>query len=669
MSPSQERLRETIELAWLNLKDVDKIYVRNPFDTRTRFDIDNPHIFLLKLMRNPEYFAYTCKEIFNVQLAPFQCVLMKELWRRKYPMVIASRGGSKSWTLALYAMLRALLHQGIKIVVVGAAFRQAKVIFEYCETFWHNAPILRDICGSEGRSGPRRDIDRCTCILGDSTIIALPLGDGTKIRGQRANVIIADEFASIPVDVYENVVSGFAAVSADPMEKVMDVASIKAMKELGLWREEDNRKELMGNQVILAGTGYYDFNHFASYWKKYRSYIKSKGDPRALAEIFGGEIPDKFDWRDYSIFRLPVELLPEGFMDERHVARSKATMHSGTYQMEFGATFATDSTGFFKRSLLEACVADDKNSIDFGQGPIIFRPILRGDLEKKYIFGVDPASEKDKFSIVVIEVWPNHRRIVFCWTTTRFSHKERIKKGLVNEQDFYGYCARKIRDLMKVFPCERIVMDAQGGGIAVEEALHDPDKIFENENPIWQIREEGVEKDTDDKPGLHILEMVQFADSKWVHEANHGMRKDFEDKVLLFPDFDTTQQAEAIAEDKVLGRIYDTLEDCVMEIEELKNELTSIVHTQTNSGRDRWDVPEVKQAGGKKGRLRKDRYSALLMANSAARRIARAEAPRPFKSVGGFIKQVKTKVPGKLYEAPDWFAQKVMKGYGRVVKR
>jgi len=46
---------------------------------------------------------------------------------------------------------------------------------------------------------------------------AIPLGDGTKIRGLRAHIIISDEFSSVPPDIYETVVVGFAAVSADPV--------------------------------------------------------------------------------------------------------------------------------------------------------------------------------------------------------------------------------------------------------------------------------------------------------------------------------------------------------------------------------------------------------------------------------------------------------------------
>ena len=58
-------------------------------------------------------------------------------------------------------------------------------------------------------------------------------------------------------------------------------------------------------------------------------------------------------------------------------------------------------------------------------------------------------------------------------------------------------------------------------------------------------------------------------------------------------------------------KLYDTLEDTAMEIEELKDELSTIVMTITTAGRERWNTPEVKLGSGKKGRMRKDRYSAL----------------------------------------------------------
>ena len=643
-----------IDEAWLGLDSLET-ELFNPMSMLSVTD-DDFNVKLAWLMTRPEYLSFITHHVLNIQLLPSQSLFLKEIWNRKFPMLIASRGFGKSFMLSLYAVLRALILPRRKVVVVGAAFRQSKVLFEYMETIWRNSPMLRDIC--DGDSGPRRDTDRCTLRLNDSTVTCLPLGDGQKIRGQRANDIIADEFASIPREIFENVVAGFAAVSADPIENVKRLAAQKKAEELGVVLQEEEKEVKKDNQIILSGTAYYDFNHFATYWKKWKSIIKSRGEIGRLREIFGEDPPESFDWTQYSIIRMPYELLPKGFMDADQVARSKATVHTGIYQMEYGACFTRDSQGFFKRSLIESCVVSENGDIKDKDGNSIdFQSVLIGDKNKKYIFGVDPASEVDNFSIVVLEIHENHRRIVHCWTTTRSEHKEKVKRGLSSETDFYAYCARKIRDLMKLFPCVHIAMDAQGGGVAVMESLHDKDKIQEGEIAIWPTIDENKEKDTDGERGLHILEMCQFAKYDWLAEANHGMRKDFEDKTLLFPSFDSLTLSISEHEDNTKGRTFDTLEECVLDIEELKDELSMIQMTQTSAGRDRWDTPEVIIGTGKKSKLRKDRYSALLMANMAARILHRTPEQEAYVFYGGFASGgFKPATDGKMYNGPSWFA-------------
>lgn len=653
-----------IDEAWLGLDCVDTDLF-NPMSILQNSE-DDFHLKLTWLMSRPEYLSFTCNSLLNTQLLPSQALIINELWNRKFPLLIASRGFGKSFQLAIYSILRALIFPRRKIVVVGAAFRQSKVVFEYMETVWRNSPMLRDICDSN--SGPTRDVDRCTMRINESVITCLPLGDGQKIRGQRANDIIADEFASIPRDIFENVVAGFAAVSADPVQNVKRLAAQKKAKELGVEIiAEDTPKDQKDNQIILSGTAYYDFNHFAAYWKKWRSIILSKGNPTKLKEIFNGEDPpENFDWKQYSIIRMPYELLPQGFMDADQVARSKATVHAGIYQMEYGACFTRDSQGFFKRSLIESCVLSKDNPIKDSKGNLInFEASLMGDKNRKYVFGVDPASEVDNFSIVVLEIHPDHRRIVHCWTTTRAEHKEKIKKGYANETDFYSYCARKIRDLMSLYPCVHIAIDAQGGGVAIMESLHDQDKIKDDEMPLWPTIDDNKPKDTDGERGLHILEMCQFAKHEWLAEANHGMRKDFEDKALVFPFFDTASLGLSNVEDSFKNRMYDTLEECVLEIEELKDELSMIQMTQTASGRDRWDTPEFVVGTGKKSKMRKDRYSALLMANMAARTIQRTPTQEMYNFYGGFATggHYKKESEQKMYSGPSWFTDSMKDVY------
>ena len=676
---NQKNIEKILEEAYLNLGDTSKLNLGSPLiENRQDWQREDPALEMVDKMRDAAYLHWTCKTLLNIDLLPFQVTILRELWTRTFPMMVASRGAGKSFILSLYAGLRALLTPGAKIVIVGAAFRQSKLLFEYMETFWRNAPLLRNIVGTGKHQGPKRDVDRCTFYIGDSVVMSIPLGDGSKIRGLRANYIIADEFASIPTEVYETVVQGFAAVSATPVEGVKNRARQEVLKSLGLWTEDQDSSDddLMGigNQTIISGTAYYAFNHFADYWRKYKQIVESGGNQKKLEEIFSGEIPPGFDWKKYSIIRIPYHKLPSGFMDETQVARSKATIHSSIYQMEYGACFCTDSNGFFKRSLIESCVC--KPAIELPSGDVEFNAVVRGNPNCNYVYGVDPASERDNFSIIIIEVHGDHRRIVYSWTTTRQQHKEKISKNLVAEQDFYGYCAKKIRELMKIFPTEHVGIDSQGGGIAIMEALQDPDKMSEGEHRLWPYLKGGSndpfwwEKEnklTDKEPGLHILHMVNFAKADWLSEANHGLRKDFEDKVLLFPFFDSWSVGEAILNDKEYSRIYDTLEDCVMEIEELKDELATIEHTQTDAGRDKWNTPEVKLPGNKKGRLRKDRYSSLIIANMIARTLKKIAPTNYYNPVGGYAGRDSGSKDGssaKLYNGPSHLTSKMTYGMG-----
>ena len=665
MNSKDNNQKQIFEDAWLGLGDLSLLDItRNPMINRSEKNIENPDLHLVRLLRDPHYIGSTCKILFNIELHPMQVLILQEFWIRSFPMYIASRGWGKSFLLALYSLLRCTFFPGTKIVIVGAAFRQSKIIFEYMETMWRNSPILRSIYNGND-DGPRRDVDRCTIRLGDSWTIAVPMGDGSKIRGLRAHIIIADEFASISPDIYETVVSGFAAVSASPIQNVKEQAKRAAMLEAGLWNDElEMLNTKMGNQAIISGTADYSFKHFANYWNRYKGIIESKGNKQKLEELFKGEIPDNFSWKDYSIIRIPYELIPKGFMDDKQVSRAKATIHTGIYNMEYGACFTADSNGFFKRSLIESCVVSEQNPTVINSTPIIFDPITTGNSSKQYVYGVDPASEQDNFSIIILEVYQDHARIVYCWTTNRTNFKDRQKTGLVKEYDFYGFCARKIRNLMKTFPCSRIGMDAQGGGVAIEEALHDPSKLEEGETLLWPIINYDKSKDTDGQTGQHLIELVQFAKADWTSQANHGLRKDLEDKTLLFPRFDALTLGLALdSEGKdILGtdltdNLYDTLSECILEIEELKNELTTIVMTQTSTGpnaRDRWDTPEVKMPNGKKGRLRKDRYSSLIIANMLARQMRYTLRPVEYDIIGENRRDI-VNCSGDLYRGPEWF--------------
>jgi len=219
---------------------------------------------------------------------------------------------------------------------------------------------------------------------------------------------------------------------------------------------------------------------------------------------------------------------------------------------------------------------------------------------------------------------------------------------------------------MKIFPTVEIAMDPQGGGIAVMESLHDKNKLKEGESLIWPKINQDKPAPTDGEAGLHIIEVINFASAQWTSEANHGLRKDMEDKAIIFPFFDAASLGLSLEEDKRNNRTHDTLEDCVMEIEDLKNELALIVISQTQNGRERWDTPDTRS--GKKNKLRKDRYSALIMANWVGRNLNRAEDivkydEEYYQNVGFAQGFVKADIGNDLYSGPAWFSENMKDVY------
>jgi hypothetical protein len=459
-----------------------------------------------------------------------------------------------------------------------------------------------------------------------STLYDFELEDTNSFIGNgfvNHNCLVADEFATLPRQIFEEVMGGFLSVAPSPVEQIKLNAKIDAFKKLNVMIPKSNSSiNFLQNQLILSGTAYYKINHFWQYYNKWKDIILSKNNPKLIKSLFENEEDYKeINPDDYSVIRMPIELTVNGYMDMAQISRIKASTTKDVYVREYGACFSDDSEGFFRKSLIDSCTCIENDSS-------IFVPALYGDQNKKYVMGVDPAYEGDNFAIVILELNGKEKRVVHCWTTQSSDHKQRLRDGITKENQYFHFCARKIRSLLKHFPCEYIAIDPLGGGRAVIEALMDPNTLQSGEVLILEsIEQESGPKETDLMSGLHILKIINFT-SEWISKANYLMKKDMEDKFLKFPFSDDISYAIAEYYDDSLGNnksLYDTLDDCIYEIEELKKELTSITVTESATGKEKFDTPSIKINANRKGRLRKDRYSALLMANWIARNISENE--------------------------------------------
>ena len=575
-----------------------------------------------------------------LRILPFQMVILDILWNKKFPFLIMTRGGSKSFLLALYACLRAILVPGSKIVIAAAGYRQAKLVFKYIEELYHASPIFQEAVGQ--KQYPKYASDAARLQIGQSLITALPTGNGDKIRGFRANVLLIDETASISEDIFDVVLVPFTSVHANPVEKAAIAAFIKRIEKLGASQkilELVKNSQDFGNQIVLSGTGAYKQNHFYKRYAKYKVFIESKGDPVKLKKALEAnalQVTGKTNiikqedienisriWHQHAIIQLPYHALPEGFMDIDAINSAKATYPTSRFAMEFLASFPDDSDGFIKRSWI------DRATPIRPEQPVEVE--LYGDPRVTYVMGVDPARQNDNIAVVVFKLTSRGKEFVYCdaWNRTE-----------------YEFTARKIREVCWRFNIQYIAMDHGGGGEAVREWLCKKQDSVKDDDLIWvipdQIEQYGKRSDLA-APGRKILEMVNFRPT-WISEAAHNVEASIEQRNILFPSqasedqiykqylrhFKGEEMSEAIklrlqadvwGIDEWEAEQYKTepMLGVMNQIHECINETCAIMRFVTPGGTESFELPKMADQIEGLDMRRRDRWSALMLANYAAK--------------------------------------------------
>jgi hypothetical protein len=491
-------------------------------------------------------------DLLNVDLAPIQRVILRDMWFKSFDITVMGRGGGKTFLLGVNATLHALLYPGYRVGLIAPSFRQSKMIFAEVEKIYQRSPILREACAKK----PTRGSDTCflrfkgTDYSNGSFIEALPIGvDGAKIRGSRFYLVQIDELAQMPTDIIDLVVRPMAAVSLEPMQRVRERQRQEEMIRQGIATEDDFADEA-ANKMIMTSSGYFKFNHM---WHRMKSYWKA--------------IKEEGENTKYAVHQVPYQLLPKGFLDAENIKEARRTMSSIEFMMEYEAAMVSDSDGFFKASMLEACTLGSTFSIR-----------LVGQRGKDYVMGIDPnQGGKASCGVIIIEVGSPHK-IVYV---------SGLKKKTTQEM------VMEFQRLSNTFNVVRIFMDSQGGGNAIMDLLREG---YNNHEPILDPNDE-LSKG---KTGKYILRMINPAPS-WINDANFDTLAMFEHKDLRFPE--APSSADSIAE-----KLYE-------EVRILKAQLLNIVVTQTARGVRHFDTP-------KKGQ-NKDLYSATILAAWGVREMYR----------------------------------------------
>ncbi len=582
----------------------DKRLLFNPLTDVDSFHREDDELIEFYKLGNEFYSPeFGIKYLLNINLIPYQMAIVRAILAHKFPLLLLTRGGAKTFLLAVTSVYMAIMNPGIKIILISASFRQSKFIFSEIKKIFDNSPLLRLVADSD----PVTSVDKCYFKVNGSTITALPLGQGDKIRGERANVTFVDEFDSIPIEIFDVVVRGFSAVEADPWQKV----KTSAMARLGQIKQQAESIFSTGNKIILSGTAGFVNGTFYRIFKQYSNILNNKilGHGRDFADILGidAELYDQVDYRDYCVVRFNYLELPQGYLDIQMINNAKSSMPEMLFNMEYMTIFGDDTRGFFKyRDIQEAT----------SKAPGGFSVKMVGAPSRQYVMGVDPARTNDRFSISLIELGsPN--KLVYVWAASQKKYVEATKQ---------------LRHLLRKFNVVGIAMDAGGGGLAVEEYLQLQELMQTGDKKIYRFDDENMASSNGDK----ILYMFDFS-SDWIEEANTLLQKSIEDKTLMFP------------MEIQIGDPIEEVEDIITQVKETKRELVCIEITYTKTGKKHFDLmPADTRKVSEEVPRHKDRYSSLLLANYLSARMAKINTGsdqdiinvyNQSSTIGGFIEQ------------------------------
>lgn len=551
---------------------------------------DEKRIELINIYRNNP--AAAARDLLGVDLAPHQRVMLKSMWDCNNVIVILTRGAGKTWCDAVFAVLRALLYPGEKVGIFSSSYRQAKFVFDEISKLYDISPVLRDSCEKK----PTKMIDMCylqfksTGNKPGSVIHALPLGDGSTIRGARYFTIIGDEAAQIPREVLDVVVRGMMATSKNPMEQVK---AMEEQKKLLAEGKIDKIKKLHNNKIVLSSTAYYQYNHLWQRVKGYIDIIMEKAEkaakmrkaglpvpPDLEVELRGHDLNNQIPFNimkdeNRALIAFNCEDMPDGFMNTESLEEAKREMPRYQYLMEYFGYFPPDSEGFFPMSLLD-------KSRKHGDFTCEFSFDHNKDKDWITIMGCDPARSGDNFAISIFKVNIKTEKI-------------RLIRVLTYSKMTFPFMHLEIRRLRKLYDVSEIAIDSGGGGQTIRDLLADPKICPPGDDIILQ-------RDFDEhrfKHGKRILRLVEFSRYEWLSDANNNLLLGLQNGMLQIAgekgslknasDFDETPDEEAARR----------------EIDKTIEEMQNIIVTRTQTGRMHWDTPQKHQ--------RKDRYSSVLI--------------------------------------------------------
>lgn len=547
----------------------------------------------------------TLKLLAGIEIYPLQELMIKGWMTSNYNMAIWGRGLSKSFSAALFCLYWALFHPNARIVIISFAFRASRRILEQIEKFVNDRDaVLLKNCFPKDMN--RKNDEWKWVLPNGASILCVPLGDGSKLRGIRSDLLCCDEYGYIPTQIINEVLQPFL-VSNNNIKEQLQTKELEDRLILEGKMKEDERTIFESDiKVLYLSSATYQFEDM---YKQFGEWIANteKTDLKA----------------SYFVSRLSYEAAPPGLVNEKTIEEAKNGQTSDSvFRREYCAEFTPDSDGFYSAKKMMECTVPN------GDAPCIE---LIGERGANYFMAIDPsfssAEYSDYFAITICkEVNKNGKKIPMV------VHNYMVAGGDLKDHHLY------LAYLLKNFNICYVSIDSSQGDNEVITSANNS-KLFKDLG--LELLETGADYRTDDTTNLSkevkqgynrtankIVQKQPFT-SAFQRTANEYMQACFDYKNIIFAaklsanpqeldknmDWDISMiKNHAYYKDM---SIMDFIEHQDMLMDMLKQQCALIEVSSSSLGTQSWDLPSAFRRSKSPDRIRKDGYSSLLLNNYA----------------------------------------------------
>lgn len=589
--------------------------------------------------------GFTVRILTGFILEPYQRIMIKGWLAKNFTLTVAGRGFSKSFVASHFAYLYCLLNPGKHIIVVSATFRSSRKIVENIDDWSKRkasdghpgGTLLRQTF--EGEMTKKPDLYRIKFKNGAS-ITALPLGDPNRLRGFRANVVILDEGLLIPQPTIDNVLKPFLFTpSPDEITRKQRIREREdRMIKAGKMKEEERMKFKSNAKMIILSSASYSWESLFELYKNYLKIIYKQDDVMAAKvadENIVAEVIEESP-ATYLVHQISWKVARADLVEASVREEIESGMYSeSTIKREYEAQFVQDSDGYFRAAKMEDCTIKD------GDSPCIE---IVGDKTSEYILGIDQnvsdSETADHFAMCLLKI------------VDKKSSDGTIKKvGMVVHQ--YAEVAVGLREhieylyyLLSRFNIVYLTYDAsQGKSLGFINICNESELFKEKKIELKHINADFGREDYEEiiksvqqgyNRGSGTIVQPQAFHSNFQRAANEHLQACFDRQNIFFagkalanPGVMTNLRERDVGPilrnhssfTEALGTQGDKEEFIIQQdnlINLVKKECALIEVKASALGNITYDIPShLKRASKTRWRVRRDSYSALLLANWA----------------------------------------------------